>query len=98
MLTGAGPILVVEVGLNPFRCDLPIPNHGGFHLKLLLFYFSSWFTFQSRGNRLVHVLWCDILGRYFGMILRYFWMKNYHDFLFLTEKKNCHGPRRSFFT
>jgi hypothetical protein len=30
--------------------------------------------------KLVHVLWYDILGRYFGMISRYFGMKIYYDF------------------
>jgi hypothetical protein len=30
--------------------------------------------------KLVHVLLYDILGRYFGMTLRYFGMKIYYDF------------------
>ena len=35
---------------------------------------------QAVYNRLVHVLWYDILGRYIGMILQYFGMKMYYDF------------------
>ena len=47
-------------------------------------------------NRLVHVLWYNIWGRYLGMILRCFGMKIYYDFL--LRKKNCFGPIISLFT
>lgn len=36
--------------------------------------------------KLFHVLWDDILGRYFGMILQYFGMKIYYDFLLRRKK------------
>ena len=36
-------------------------------------------------KRFVHFLWYDILGCYFGMILRYFWMKIYYYF-YLRKK------------
>ena len=43
---------------------------------------TTWFHKNEKQipNKLVHVLWYDILGRYFGMISRYFGMKIYYDF------------------
>ena len=45
-----------------------------------------------------HVVWDDIMGRYFGMILQYFGMKIYDDFFSqLKSKKTSYLSKTVFF-
>ena len=48
------------------------------------------FSDKIKDNRLVHVLWYEILGHYFGMILQYFGWK--------LSKQTSYWPKTVFFS